>query len=96
MLVMYDPGKPPELWTSRAGIHLAPDPRKAAGEVHDLEEEHARKWYSRKQQEEYDYNQDWEGPWDWAPVDVREDWGFSELDLEEEREGYLPPEGPWD
>ncbi|MDE2653168.1 MAG: hypothetical protein OXI71_05055 [Gemmatimonadota bacterium] len=60
------------------------------------EEEHARKWYSRQQQEEYDYNQDWESPWDWAPVDVREDWGFSELDLEEEREGHLPREGPWD
>ncbi len=61
------------------------------------EEEYARKWYSRRQQqEEYDYNQDWESPWDWAPIDVREDWGFSELDLEEEREGHLPPEGPWD
>ena len=44
----------------------------------------------------YDPWEDYDSPWDWAPVDVREDWGFSEWDLEEEREGYLPREGPWD
>lgn len=37
MSVMYDPGKPPVLWASRASIHLAPDPWKAASEVRDME-----------------------------------------------------------
>ena len=37
MSVTYDPRKPPVLWASRASIHLAPDPWKAAAEVDDLE-----------------------------------------------------------
>ena len=37
MSVSYTPGKPPTLWTSRAGIPLAPDPSKAATEIDDLE-----------------------------------------------------------
>lgn len=37
MSVMYDPGKPPVLWASRASIHLAPDPWKAASEVREME-----------------------------------------------------------
>ena len=37
MSVTYNPGKPPVLWASRASIHLAPDPWKAATEVGDLE-----------------------------------------------------------
>lgn len=143
MSVTYDPGKPPVLWASRASIHLAPDPWKAANEVRDLEVGLAWAWIplveawidedwartlaaqeyrmhdgleideegeSDEEEESDEPHEDyrfedyygvdpWEGydsPWDWAPVDVREDWGFSERDLVEEREGYLPREGPWD
>jgi len=37
MSVSYAAGKPPTLWTSRAGIPLAPDPSKVATEIGDLE-----------------------------------------------------------
>lgn len=37
MSVTCHPGEPPALWASRAGIHLAPDPWRAATRVRDLE-----------------------------------------------------------
>ena len=44
MSVSYAPGTPPTLWTSRAGIPLAPDPSKAATEICDLELGFAWAW----------------------------------------------------
>ena len=127
MSVLYDPGKPPVLWASRASVHLAPDPWKAASEVRDmelglawawiplveawieedwartldvgevaLEQEHPRELAGSEgtsveeeeccEHEEAGIDEEretdewelegWHGdsPWEWAPVDVREDW----------------------
>ncbi len=44
MSVSYAPGTPPALWTSRAGISLAPDSSKAATEIRNLELGFAWAW----------------------------------------------------